>query len=37
MTATHSTDGWTPNWATHPGEHLEEYLDVRGLGSLLSL
>jgi len=31
MTATHSTDGWTPNWATHPGEHLEEYLDVRGL------
>ena len=23
-------DGWTPDWATHPGEHLEEYLDVRG-------
>ncbi len=22
---------WTPNWATHPGEHLEEYLDARGL------
>ncbi|MGO9483516.1 MAG: HigA family addiction module antitoxin [Rhodomicrobium sp.] len=22
---------WTSNWATHPGEHLEEYLDARGL------
>lgn len=26
-----SKEIWTPNWATHPGEHLEEYLDVRGL------
>jgi HTH-type transcriptional regulator / antitoxin HigA len=24
-------DKWTPNWATHPGEHLAEYLEVRGL------
>ena len=22
-------DGWQPNWATHPGEHLEEHLEVR--------
>jgi HTH-type transcriptional regulator/antitoxin HigA len=22
---------WQPDWATHPGEHLEEYLEVRGL------
>lgn len=22
---------WSPDWATHPGEHLAEYLDVRGL------
>jgi HTH-type transcriptional regulator/antitoxin HigA len=21
---------WTPNWATHPGEHLEEYIETRG-------
>jgi HTH-type transcriptional regulator / antitoxin HigA len=21
---------WSPNWATHPGEHLAEYLEVRG-------
>lgn len=21
---------WTPDWAVHPGEHLEEYLEVRG-------
>jgi HTH-type transcriptional regulator/antitoxin HigA len=21
---------WRPNWATHPGQHLEEHLDVRG-------
>lgn len=23
-------DTWTPNWATHPGEHLEEYIETRG-------
>lgn len=23
-------NGWAPDWATHPGEHLAEYLDVRG-------
>ncbi len=23
-------NGWTPDWATHPGEHLAEYLDARG-------
>jgi HTH-type transcriptional regulator/antitoxin HigA len=28
--AAQQDDGWSPNWATHPGEHLEEYLDVRG-------
>ena len=22
--------GFNPNWTTHPGEHLEEYLEVRG-------
>ncbi|MGI9477494.1 MAG: HigA family addiction module antitoxin [Hyphomicrobiaceae bacterium] len=22
--------GWSPNWAVHPGEYLEENLDVRG-------
>jgi HTH-type transcriptional regulator/antitoxin HigA len=21
---------WAPNWATHPGEHLEEYIEARG-------
>ena len=21
---------WTPNWATHPGEHLAEYIDSKG-------
>jgi HTH-type transcriptional regulator / antitoxin HigA len=21
---------WTPNWATHPGEHLAEYIEVNG-------
>lgn len=21
---------WRPNWATHPGQHLEEYLEVHG-------
>jgi HTH-type transcriptional regulator / antitoxin HigA len=31
MTATQSTDVWAPTWATHPGEHLGEYLDVRGM------
>lgn len=23
-------DGWSPDWAVHPGEYLEEHLDVRG-------
>lgn len=23
--------GFEPNWSTHPGEHLEEYLEVHGL------
>lgn len=23
--------GWSPNWAVHPGEHLEEHLESRGL------
>jgi len=22
--------GWSPDWATHPGEHLEERIEVRG-------
>jgi HTH-type transcriptional regulator / antitoxin HigA len=22
--------GFEPNWSTHPGEHLEEYLEVNG-------
>lgn len=22
---------WNPDWATHPGQHLKEYLEVRGL------
>ena len=22
--------GFAPNWSTHPGEHLEEYLDAHG-------
>ncbi len=25
-----ASDGWAPDWATHPGEHLAEYLEVRG-------
>jgi len=23
-------NGWAPDWATHPGEHLAEYLEARG-------
>lgn len=23
-------EGWAPNWATHPGEHLAEYIEVNG-------
>ena len=23
-------NGWAPDWATHPGEHLAEYIDARG-------
>jgi len=23
-------NGWNPNWALHPGEHLDEHLEVRG-------
>ncbi len=22
--------GWQPNWATHPGEHLAEYIEANG-------
>jgi HTH-type transcriptional regulator/antitoxin HigA len=25
------TEEWKPNWATHPGEHLLEHLEARGL------
>jgi HTH-type transcriptional regulator / antitoxin HigA len=31
MTVMQSKEKWAPNWATHPGDHLEEYLDVRSL------
>jgi HTH-type transcriptional regulator/antitoxin HigA len=27
---TEERNGWSPDWAVHPGEHLEEYLEVRG-------
>jgi HTH-type transcriptional regulator/antitoxin HigA len=30
-TVTEERNGWTPDWATHPGEHLAEYLEARGL------
>jgi HTH-type transcriptional regulator/antitoxin HigA len=23
--------GWNPDWATHPGEHLDEHIEARGL------
>lgn len=23
-------NGWSPDWATHPGEHLAEYIEARG-------
>jgi hypothetical protein len=23
-------DEWSPNWTTHPGEHLAEHLEVHG-------
>ncbi len=29
--ATKATDGFSPNWTTHPGDHLAEYLEVRAL------
>lgn len=29
-TATTQDQGWSPNWATHPGEHLAEQLEARG-------
>jgi HTH-type transcriptional regulator/antitoxin HigA len=25
------TERWTPDWATHPGEHLAEYIEAQGL------
>lgn len=28
--ATTQDQGWSPNWATHPGEHLAEQLEARG-------
>lgn len=31
MTATpNEGQGWSPNWATHPGEHLAEQIESRG-------
>ena len=29
-TVVEERNGWTPDWATHPGEHLAEYLEARG-------
>jgi HTH-type transcriptional regulator/antitoxin HigA len=29
-TVIEETNRWAPDWATHPGEHLAEYLEVRG-------
>ncbi len=31
MNHANTQESWRPNWATHPGQHLEEYLEVRGL------
>ena len=31
MPASMSMDDWRPNWATHPGQHLEEYLETRSM------
>lgn len=28
--ATKQVQGWSPNWATHPGEHLAEQIEARG-------
>ncbi|MEH6694993.1 MAG: HigA family addiction module antitoxin [Hyphomonas sp.] len=30
MVEVESKGGFSPNWRTHPGEHLEEYLEVKG-------
>ncbi len=30
MTNTKPVRGFAPDWATHPGEHLEEYLEING-------
>ena len=30
MTQKAKSRGFEPNWATHPGEHIEEYLEVNG-------
>jgi len=30
MAALTHSEGWSPDWATHPGEHLAEYLEMRG-------
>jgi HTH-type transcriptional regulator / antitoxin HigA len=30
MTTSKPSRGFEPDWATHPGEHLEEYLEVNG-------
>jgi HTH-type transcriptional regulator/antitoxin HigA len=24
------SDAFNPNWTTHPGDHLQEYLEIRG-------
>lgn len=29
MTMVEEQNGWAPDWATHPGEHLAEYLEAR--------
>ena len=29
--AVRADTGWNPDWATHPGEHLAEYIEARGL------
>lgn len=30
MPSAATTTPWAPDWATHPGEHLEEFLEARG-------
>ncbi len=30
MAVLNPTRGFEPNWSTHPGEHIDEYLEVNG-------